>query len=193
MGPMITCLTPTRGFCAETGGAVTPFMAPGLGVPVSTTLTVAGTIVGVGAAAHAVSGLFGRASAPRRRAGSTEGKEPMAPKQQHSLADSVSQLEADLARVRADPAFAPRTARLLQASVTKAAKKLAEEAVEMALDAVRGDKPAVIAEAADLLYNFVVLLDRTGITSEEVWAEMERRRATFGIAAKLPKPPASAG
>ncbi len=63
----------------------------------------------------------------------------------------------------------------------------------MALDAVRGDKAAVVAEAADLLYNFVVLLDRTGIGSEEVWAEMNRRREAFGIAAKLPKPPAGDG
>ena len=76
---------------------------------------------------------------------------------------------------------------LLEASVGKAAKKLAEEAVEMALDAVQGDKAAVVAEAADLLYNFVVLLDRLGIGSEEVWAEMDRRREAFGIAAKLPK------
>lgn len=110
------------------------------------------------------------------------------PRRPPSLADALRQLETDLARVRAEPALAPRTARLLEASVSKAAKKLAEEAVEMALDAVCGDKAAVIAEAADLLYNFVVLLDRTGISSEEVWAEMNRRHETFGIAAKLPKP-----
>ena len=115
------------------------------------------------------------------------------PGRPRSLADAVRQLEADLARVRAKPSLAPRTARLLEASVGKAAKKLAEEAVEMALDAVRGDKAAVVAEAADLLYNFVVLLDRTGIGSEEVWAEMNRRREAFGIAAKLPKPPAGDG
>jgi phosphoribosyl-ATP pyrophosphohydrolase len=109
------------------------------------------------------------------------------PRRPHSLADTVRQLETDLARVRAKPSLAPRTARLLEASVGKAAKKLAEEAVEMALDAVQGDKTAVVAEAADLLYNFVVLLDRLGIGSAEVWAEMDRRREAFGIAAKLPK------
>jgi phosphoribosyl-ATP pyrophosphohydrolase len=115
------------------------------------------------------------------------------PKRPHSLADAVRQLEADLARVRAEPSLAPRTARLLEASVAKAAKKLAEEAVEMALDAVQGDKRAVVAEAADLLYNFVVLLDRLGVGSEEVWAEMDRRREAFGIAAKLPKASARDG
>lgn len=50
MGSKITRLTPLQGFCAETGGAVTLFMATGLGIPVSTTHTIAGAIVGVGAA-----------------------------------------------------------------------------------------------------------------------------------------------
>jgi PiT family inorganic phosphate transporter len=50
MGSRITRLTPAQGFCAETGGAATLFMATGLGVPVSTTHTITGAIVGVGAA-----------------------------------------------------------------------------------------------------------------------------------------------
>ncbi len=50
MGSKITRLTPMQGFCAETGGAITLFMATGLGVPVSTTHTITGAIVGVGAA-----------------------------------------------------------------------------------------------------------------------------------------------
>ncbi len=50
MGSKITRLTPMQGFCAETGGAITLFMATGLGVPVSTTHTITGSIIGVGAA-----------------------------------------------------------------------------------------------------------------------------------------------
>ena len=50
MGSRITRLTPMQGFCAETGGAITLFMATGLGIPVSTTHTITGAIVGVGAA-----------------------------------------------------------------------------------------------------------------------------------------------
>ena len=50
MGSKITRLTPLQGFCAETGGAVTLFMATGFGIPVSTTHTITGAIVGVGAA-----------------------------------------------------------------------------------------------------------------------------------------------
>ena len=50
MGLRITRLTPMQGFCAETGGAATLFLATFLGVPVSTTHTITGAIVGVGAA-----------------------------------------------------------------------------------------------------------------------------------------------
>ena len=50
MGSKITRLTPVQGFCAETGGAMTLFLATYLGVPVSTTHTITGAIVGVGAA-----------------------------------------------------------------------------------------------------------------------------------------------
>ncbi len=50
MGSKITRLNPMQGFCAETGGAITLFMATGLGIPVSTTHTITGAIVGVGAA-----------------------------------------------------------------------------------------------------------------------------------------------
>lgn len=50
MGSKITRLSPQQGFCAETGGAITLFMATHIGVPVSTTHTITGAIVGVGAA-----------------------------------------------------------------------------------------------------------------------------------------------
>ena len=50
MGSKITQLKPMQGFCAETGGAITLFLATWLGMPVSTTHTITGAIVGVGAA-----------------------------------------------------------------------------------------------------------------------------------------------
>jgi PiT family inorganic phosphate transporter len=50
MGSRITHLKPIQGFCAETGGAITLFLATSLGVPVSTTHTITGAIIGVGAA-----------------------------------------------------------------------------------------------------------------------------------------------
>jgi PiT family inorganic phosphate transporter len=50
LGSRITRLTPQQGFCAETGGAITLFLATHIGVPVSTTHTITGAVVGVGAA-----------------------------------------------------------------------------------------------------------------------------------------------
>jgi PiT family inorganic phosphate transporter len=50
MGSKITRLNPMQGFCAETGGAITLFLATELGIPVSTTHTITGAIIGVGAA-----------------------------------------------------------------------------------------------------------------------------------------------
>jgi phosphoribosyl-ATP pyrophosphohydrolase len=67
------------------------------------------------------------------------------------------------------------------------AKKLAEEAVEVAIDAVHGQPEAVIRESADLLYNLVVLWVHSGVHPDDVWSEMGRREQMFGIAEKLPK------
>ena len=50
---LLTKLKPVGGFCAETGGAITLFLATALGIPVSTTHTITGAIVGVGSAQRA--------------------------------------------------------------------------------------------------------------------------------------------
>lgn len=80
-----------------------------------------------------------------------------------------------------------RTAKLLRGGTTKVAKKLAEEAVEVGLEAVQGNRGAVVLESADLLYNLCVLWTACGVTPREVFDEIERRERAFGIAEKLPK------
>jgi phosphoribosyl-ATP pyrophosphohydrolase len=103
------------------------------------------------------------------------------------MSDSLDRLyQAVLAAQTADPAVS-RTARLLRAGRGKMAKKLAEEAVEVVIDAMHGQNDAVVRESADLLYNLVVLWVSTGINPKDVWAEMDRREQLFGIAEKLPK------
>ena len=62
LGSRITKLTPVQGFCAETGGAITLFLATYLGIPVSTTHTITGAIVGVGAARRTSAVRWGVAS-----------------------------------------------------------------------------------------------------------------------------------
>jgi inorganic phosphate transporter, PiT family len=59
MGQRITKLKPVGGFCAETGGAMTLFLATGLGIPVSTTHTITGAIIGVGAVRNAAAVRWG--------------------------------------------------------------------------------------------------------------------------------------
>jgi len=103
------------------------------------------------------------------------------------MADSVTRLyDAVIAAQAADPAKS-RTARLMRAGRAKMAKKVAEEAVEVVIDAMHGQPEAVVRESADLLYNLVVLWAHAGVKPEEVWAEMKRREQLFGIAEKLPK------
>ncbi len=103
------------------------------------------------------------------------------------MSDSLERLyRAVVAAQTADPAQS-RTARLLQRGPSRMAKKLAEEAIEVAIEAVKGDNPAVIRESADLLYNLSVLWAATGIAPQDVWDEMSRREAMLGIAEKLPK------
>ncbi|HLN10131.1 MAG TPA: phosphoribosyl-ATP diphosphatase [Xanthobacteraceae bacterium] len=101
--------------------------------------------------------------------------------------DSIGRLfDAVVAVKQADPA-ASRTARLLRAGRAKMAKKLAEEAVEVVIDAMTGNRNAVVNESADLLYNLVVLWVASGVHPGDVWKEMERRERLFGIAEKRRK------
>jgi phosphoribosyl-ATP pyrophosphohydrolase len=103
------------------------------------------------------------------------------------MADSIERLyEAVLAAEGSDPVVS-RTARLLRAGRAKIAKKLAEEAIEVVIDALNGDREAVIRESADLLYNLVVVWVASGVQPSEVWKEMRRREQLLGIAEKLPK------
>ena len=112
------------------------------------------------------------------------------------MTDSIERLyQAVIAARDLDPADS-RTARLFQRGPAKMAKKLAEEAIEVAIDAVGGKSDAVVRESADLLYNLTVLWASAGVKPEDVWREMTRRERLLGIAEKLPKaavkPPKSA-
>jgi phosphoribosyl-ATP pyrophosphohydrolase len=105
------------------------------------------------------------------------------------MSDSLDRLYgAVMAARQADPAMS-RTARLLRSGRGKMAKKLAEEAVEVVIDAMHGKSDAVVRESADLLYNLIVLWVASGVHPKDVWKEMDRRERLFGIAEKLPKPP----
>lgn len=103
------------------------------------------------------------------------------------MADSVARLYDAVIAVRGTDPTKSRTARLLRSGRAKIAKKLAEEAVEVVIDAMHGQTDAVVRESADLLYNLVVLWVHAGVHPDDVWGEMQRREKMFGIAEKLPK------
>ncbi len=88
-----------------------------------------------------------------------------------------------MSRRTADPAIS-HSARLLARGTAKVAQKFGEEAVECLIEAVAGNRDAVIAESADVLYHLIVLWVASGIRPEEVWDEPKRREGISGIAEK---------
>ncbi len=96
---------------------------------------------------------------------------------------------ADLGRIiderarTADPEVS-YTAKLLGRGVAQCAKKFGEEAVEAALAAVSGDRQALTAEAADVLYHLMVMLKAGGVEPGDVMAELEKRTGQSGLAEK---------
>jgi phosphoribosyl-ATP pyrophosphohydrolase len=86
-----------------------------------------------------------------------------------------------LSRREADPAVS-HSARLLSRGAAKCAQKFGEEAVECLIEAVAGNRPALVAESADVLYHMLVMWVASGIRPEQVWAELKRREGLSGIA-----------
>ena len=79
------------------------------------------------------------------------------------------------------------TKRLLDEAPIKPAKKLGEEAVEVAIAALAQDDKALIGETADLLYHLLVVLESRGIALDDVLGELERRMALTAVGEKKQK------
>ena len=73
------------------------------------------------------------------------------------------------------------TAQLLAAGADIVAQKLGEEAVETVIAGAKGDRAAVVAESADLLYHLLVLWAASGIAPSEVWTELASREGRSGL------------
>lgn len=97
---------------------------------------------------------------------------------------TLEKLAATIAsRKGADPETS-WTAKLLARGPEKCAEKFGEEAVEAIIEAVKGDRDRLRAEAADVLYHLLVMLAARDVTLEEVLAELDQRDGTSGIAEK---------
>jgi len=93
---------------------------------------------------------------------------------------TLSDLEKRVHERAAASASESYTRALIDKGVAHCAKKLGEEAVETAMAAVQEDKGRLIAEAGDLLYHLLVLLEARGIKLADVEAELEKRTAQSG-------------
>ena len=91
--------------------------------------------------------------------------------------------ETIAARKGADPDTS-WTAKLFAKGPEKCAEKFGEEAVEAIIEAVKGDRAKLTAEAADVLYHLLVMLAARDVTLDDVLSELERREGTSGIAEK---------
>ena len=99
------------------------------------------------------------------------------------FAQVVERLAATIETRRGGDTSASYTAQLLT-DLDRAAKKLGEEAVETVIAATRGDRDGLIAESADLVYHWLVLLAASGVGLDEVAERLEAREGTSGLTEK---------
>ena len=76
------------------------------------------------------------------------------------------------------------TARLFSRGRAQIAKKLGEEVVEALIEGIKGDRPKLVAESADMLYHLLTLWAATNVKPKAVWTELARREGLSGIAEK---------
>ena len=88
-----------------------------------------------------------------------------------------------LERRGADPAVS-HSARLLRRGTAKVAQKFGEEAVECLIEAVAGNRDALVSESADVLYHLLLVWVDAGVPPSAVWAELERREGVSGVSEK---------
>jgi phosphoribosyl-ATP pyrophosphohydrolase len=103
------------------------------------------------------------------------------------MSNAIDRLYRQVLEARGGDPATSRTAKLWRDGNPKLAKKVAEEAIEVSLEAVEGNRPAMVRESADLIYNLVMLWAGMGVSPDEIWQEMARREELLGIAEKLPK------
>ncbi|MBN2629786.1 MAG: phosphoribosyl-ATP diphosphatase [Rhodobacteraceae bacterium] len=100
------------------------------------------------------------------------------------MTHTLDRLAATIAaRKRGDPESS-WTAKLLAKGPEKCAEKFGEEAVEAIIEAVKGDRAKLTAEAADVLYHLLVMLAARDVALADVLAELDRREGVSGLAEK---------
>lgn len=98
----------------------------------------------------------------------------------NSLGTAIDQLAMTISARKGASTDQSYTATLLAAGVERCAKKFGEEAVETALASVSGNEAALAAEAGDVLYHLLVLLESAGVSTQAVAAELDERVGVSG-------------
>ena len=99
---------------------------------------------------------------------------------------ALEELIGERAGAVADASY---TRSLLAAGLGRIAKKFGEEAVEAVIAAVEKDRPALLSEAADVIYHLMVLLHASNLSLDQVVAELGRRTLQSGHEEKASRPP----
>jgi len=97
---------------------------------------------------------------------------------------ALERLAATIAARKGADADTSWTAQLLARGPEKCAEKFGEEAVEAIIAAVKGDRAALTAEAADVVYHLLVMCAARDVTLDDVLAELTRREGVSGVAEK---------
>jgi phosphoribosyl-ATP pyrophosphohydrolase len=105
------------------------------------------------------------------------------------FSETLDRLAATIeARKGADPSSS-WTAKLLSEGPERCAKKFGEEAIETVIAAVSGDKDAIAAESADLVYHWLVLLAASGVSLDAVAEKLKAREGKSGLEEKASREP----
>ena len=98
--------------------------------------------------------------------------------------ETLTRLEATIAQRLTASSEESYVASLNARGLAKIAQKVGEEAVETVIAAMSGTREELISESADLLMHLIVLLQKQGVSLEQVMAELDRREGVSGLAEK---------
>lgn len=101
---------------------------------------------------------------------------------------SLDRLYQTIAARKAADSDASYTAQLIAAAPEKPARKLCEEATEVLIEALNGNKANLTSESADLLYHLLVVWATADLDPQDIWAELDRREGVSGLVEKQNRP-----
>lgn len=123
-----------------------------------------------------------KAAAKKAAARKKPGKKPA--KKKASKLHTLEQLYRTIESRKGKDPNSSYTARLMAKGPIKLAQKLGEEAIEAAIEGVRGDRKKLVEESADLLYHLLALWASRNVRPAQVWAELARREGVSGLEEK---------